>query len=428
MTKASNTKRIWLAAAVALLVVGLGCSTKSPTAPQQTPAPPGGTDVSASWDITVEVSPSEIAQGATEPARVSVRVRKSSDNTPPPQGTTIVLSTSLGEFVSLASGLTSIALSTTNGRAETLFFPGTIEGTAVITAQLEASAGQTGVRIREGVVAAFESVNGEVNLSIQFINRSTGDPRRFFWEFGDGSTSREENPAHLYPEPGDYVVRLRVEKGTFSDQVTTPVFVVEPLFITDVNPNQGGTGTHVQVRGQGFVRPLRVRFDDVTADVTFVSSDRTRLSTIVPSFNAESFIMETCRAIDPTTGMETEGMIAAPTRFDFTVERIPVSPGNTSDTLIQAFTVLPDDPVCELPLPGPVEANFTFVCAGVDCAFTDTSTGGPVAWSWTFGDGTGSTLQNPTHSYAGLGSYLATLTVTYFDGSTLSVSMSVDIT
>jgi PKD repeat protein len=42
--------------------------------------------------------------------------------------------------------------------------------------------------------------------------------------------------------------------------------------------------------------------------------------------------------------------------------------------------------------------------------FTDTSTGSPTAWSWTFGDNTTSTLQNPTHTFATAGPYSVTLT------------------
>ena len=139
MTRRLKANPVWLVVAVALVAVGLGCSTKSPTAPQQTPAPPPGTQVSGVWQITVEVDPGEIARASTEPVRVSIKVRSAEDNSSPAQGTTIVVSASLGEFQALGSGITSLVLSTTNGRAETLFFPGTIEGTAVITAQLESS-------------------------------------------------------------------------------------------------------------------------------------------------------------------------------------------------------------------------------------------------------------------------------------------------
>lgn len=432
MTKASKAKRIWLTAAVVLLVVGLGCSTKSPTAPQQTPAPPAGTEVSAVWEITVDISPNEIARESAEPARVSVRVRKVGDGLPPPQGTTIVVSTSLGEFESLGSGLTSVALGTANGRAETLFFPGVVEGTAVVTAQLEASAGQAGVAIREGVVAAFATANQVDNLSIQFISLSTGDPTRFFWDFGDGEKSREENPSHQFVHPGDYAVSLRVERGTFSDRTIQAVLVKEPLFITDVNPNKGTIGSSVQLRGQGFIRPLRVRFGPFTADVPFISSERNRLSTIVPHIPIDSFGTEECPLVDET-GMEVMGTRPAGTFFDITVETGDGTLSD-SDTLVQAYKVFPPHDDCELGTGtggtgGTLNASFSPpVCTGQSCIFTDTSTGGPIAWSWDFGDGTGIDVSpSPIHLFPAPGSYLVTLTVTGTGGVTDTASSVVTV-
>ncbi|MFA5296430.1 MAG: PKD domain-containing protein, partial [Methanoregulaceae archaeon] len=44
--------------------------------------------------------------------------------------------------------------------------------------------------------------------------------------------------------------------------------------------------------------------------------------------------------------------------------------------------------------------------------FTDTSSGGPHTWSWEFGDGNTSDLQNPQHTYTTPGNYTVNLTVT----------------
>jgi len=49
--------------------------------------------------------------------------------------------------------------------------------------------------------------------------------------------------------------------------------------------------------------------------------------------------------------------------------------------------------------------------------FTDSSTNTPTAWSWTFGDSSTSTVQNPSHSYASVGSYTVALTATNAYGS-----------
>jgi len=53
----------------------------------------------------------------------------------------------------------------------------------------------------------------------------------------------------------------------------------------------------------------------------------------------------------------------------------------------------------------------------LDVQFTDTSTGSPTSWSWDFGDGGGSPLENPLHRYLAAGTYTVTLTVANAAGS-----------
>ena len=43
--------------------------------------------------------------------------------------------------------------------------------------------------------------------------------------------------------------------------------------------------------------------------------------------------------------------------------------------------------------------------------FADNSVGNPTSWSWNFGDGSGSSEQNPTHSYLTAGTYAVSLTI-----------------
>lgn len=75
-------------------------------------------------------------------------------------------------------------------------------------------------------------------------------------------------------------------------------------------------------------------------------------------------------------------------------------------------------------------ASFTDSCTDLTCQFTDTSTdsdGTVVGWSWAFGDGGSSTLQNPSHSYAIAGSYTVSLTVTDDKGATGLTSKTVTV-
>lgn len=47
------------------------------------------------------------------------------------------------------------------------------------------------------------------NLYVSFINKS--DSGRYYWDFGDGDISNENNPLHEYKKTGTYIVTLRVE-------------------------------------------------------------------------------------------------------------------------------------------------------------------------------------------------------------------------
>jgi PKD repeat protein len=82
----------------------------------------------------------------------------------------------------------------------------------------------------------------------------------------------------------------------------------------------------------------------------------------------------------------------------------------------------------------PPIANFTFTpqipTNTTIIHFTDTSTdsdGTIASWSWSFGDGGTSTLQNPTHQYANGGTYSVMLTVTDDDGASDSISKNVAV-
>jgi len=67
-------------------------------------------------------------------------------------------------------------------------------------------------------------------------------------------------------------------------------------------------------------------------------------------------------------------------------------------------------------------ANFagtpTYGYSPLTVQFTDSSTGTPTSWNWSFGDGGYSSAQNPLYSYADTGSFTVSLTATNSTGST----------
>jgi outer membrane protein assembly factor BamB len=57
---------------------------------------------------------------------------------------------------------------------------------------------------------------GRINESIQFQGSAKGGyrPHSYHWNFGDGNNSYEEDPTHIYSEPGNYTVVFTVTDNT----------------------------------------------------------------------------------------------------------------------------------------------------------------------------------------------------------------------
>src|SRR5512133_480 len=53
-----------------------------------------------------------------------------------------------------------------------------------------------------------------IPTKVSFVDNSLGStPMTFAWDFGDGSTSTEQNPDHMYLQRGTYTVSLTVKNG-----------------------------------------------------------------------------------------------------------------------------------------------------------------------------------------------------------------------
>jgi phosphatidylethanolamine-binding protein (PEBP) family uncharacterized protein len=63
---------------------------------------------------------------------------------------------------------------------------------------------------------------------VTFTDGSTGSPTSWFWRFGDGATSTERNPTHVYSaatSSGPFIVSLIVSDGSAAQQADTDVTV-----------------------------------------------------------------------------------------------------------------------------------------------------------------------------------------------------------
>ena len=61
---------------------------------------------------------------------------------------------------------------------------------------------------------------GPAPFAVGFTDASTGSPGYWWWQFGDGTGSVEQNPVHLYQRPGIYDVTLTVFGEGGSDAMT----------------------------------------------------------------------------------------------------------------------------------------------------------------------------------------------------------------
>ncbi len=97
------------------------------------------------------------------------------------------------------------------------------------------------LRIAANVRAQFQtSPNGCAPYNAVFNNTSLGG-HDFLWDFGDGSTSTQENPVHLYPTTGTYTIKLTAYDTTTCNKVHDTTFTIT------VNPKPTAAFTYTPV-------------------------------------------------------------------------------------------------------------------------------------------------------------------------------------
>lgn len=124
---------------------------------------------------------------------------------------------------------------------------------------------------------------------------------------------------------------------------------------------------------------------------------------------------------DGTTSTESEPSHVYETPGTYYVTLVAID----SDACIPNDTAYLTINVFDLP-----EADFSFTPDSVSvfgfANFIDQSSGA-LSWFWTFGDGTNSSLQNPTHAYPAAGNYTVCQTVTNADGCTDSICKQIEV-
>jgi PGF-pre-PGF domain-containing protein len=239
------------------------------------------------------------------------------------------------------------------------------------------------ITVGNGLQASFTVSPGQgvAPLIVQFTDTSLGTPTAWLWDFGDGSTSTFQYPAHIYAQAGNYTVKLTVSNNIDSNTLETPSSVnvssgIAPVVDIPVvdfytNLTSGKAPLIVQFNDTSTGNPAAWEWD-FNSDGQVDSNEKNP----VYEFKDPGYYNVTLRAGNGTAW----GNI---TKTNY----ITVGGG-----FLAGFTA------------SPVEGSAPLIVQ-----FTDNSTGAPTAWLWDFGDGNTSIEQNPIHTYSGAGSYSVTL-------------------
>ena len=223
--------------------------------------------------------------------------------------------------------------------------------------------------------------SGTAPLLVSFSDRSLGSiPFDYFWEFGDGSNSAEQNPAHTYGGNGRYTVSLTVTNKYGTDKKTVPAFVTvgdTPASSFSATPTKGTI-------------PLNVTFTDTSGNG-------------VTSWHWNFGDGSTSSIQNPTheytkTGIYTVSL-GTTNRYG--------DGHSTQPGFINAGTVPNAEFVAEIRTGDPP----------LTVKFHDYTSGNPSAWLWQFGDGSSSTEKDPVHTYQTVGYYNTSLTTANAFGS-----------
>lgn len=235
-----------------------------------------------------------------------------------------------------------------------------------------------------------------INTSVQFTDTSPkngGSISSWLWDFGDGTTSTEQNPQHVFISPGTKTVNLKVVTD-----IGCSLLVSQTIEVMD-NPKP----------------------DFATIGSTCVNSSIqfNNQSTFVNS----NIVGQIWDFGNGTTSTESSPTVIYNTVGTYTVRLTTTSSIGCSAT-IEKEVVVYDKPEVSFDDPGSCIDDRVVLEAKV-------IKGNVVSWLWDFGDGTNdvsqNTKQNPEHVYSQTGNYQVTLTAVSAEGCSTIYTRNITI-
>lgn len=222
-------------------------------------------------------------------------------------------------------------------------------------------------------------------LIVSFTDLSIGNPTKWKWDLGNGTTSFLQNPSATYFNAGAYTIRLIVTNGKFSDTLTRVKYI--NVYSPPTIDFSASTTTGCY--------PLPVQFTDKSTDVYgniknwqwdfgdgFSSTLQNPLHVYSGSgsFNVTLYVRNNNNCQN----------IASKSRYINISTGVKAAFSNSNPTSCTT----------------PITINFTNLSSGSTA----------LIYKWQFGDGTESTLPNPTHTYTNAGNFTVKLIVTNTNG------------
>lgn len=221
---------------------------------------------------------------------------------------------------------------------------------------------------------AFPRATGCVPLNVQFTGTITPGAE-FTWYFGDGDTSHQQNPQHLYTDTGTYIVMLvGIDSNScnISDTAYIDVWVRDDSLSANFAPD--------------------IEIDCRTSSVSVASHNYATTSYLWNMGDGTTYTTDSVHHTYANPGNYTITLTVTDT---------------TKCTLSDAFSV-------PITIQRSVDASFVLSdslgCVPLTINFNAALVNG-VSYNWTFGDGTTSNQNSLTHTYAQPGTFTAQLIV-----------------
>lgn len=218
-------------------------------------------------------------------------------------------------------------------------------------------------------------------FNVQFTNTSQF-ASTYWWEFGDGQSSTQVNPSHVYLGNHIFDVTLHAYNAEGCETVYTASDTLRSM----------RTVPSLYAQGLSGCAPHTVQFYNVTAGQT--------QNQYIWYFG------------DGTSSTQLGATHTYTTPGNYTVSLVAISPAGCRDSV--AF---PDYVQVLNIASGAMVTMEMEGCAPYQVSFAD-STIGAAAWNWNFGDGTTSTDQSVMHTYSQPGEYVVSLQIDIPGGCT----------